>query len=104
MTYYICIWYGTTGERQWGGTDIYIIAIARHTCTHTQHTHIAIATPIYRIPRKFRGRKVSRFSRFFGAPRNFFHENISVAIEKWALIAITMGIRESFFVKICVMH
>ena len=27
----------------------------------------------------------------------FFHENISVAIEKRALIAIIMGIRESFF-------
>ena len=48
---------------------------------------------------KFRG-----FHGFLVLRETFFHENISVAIEKWALIAITMGIRESFFVKICVMH
>ena len=48
---------------------------------------------------KFRG-----FRGFLVLRETFFHENISVAIEKRALIAITMGIRESFFVKICVMH
>ena len=48
---------------------------------------------------KFRG-----FRGFLVLRETFFHENISVAIEKQELIAITMGIRESFFVKICVMH
>ena len=48
---------------------------------------------------KFRG-----FRGFLLLRETFFHEIISVAIEKRALIAITMGIRESFFVKICVMH
>ena len=41
---------------------------------------------------KFRG-----FRGFLVLRETFFHENISVAIEKRALIAITMGIRESFF-------
>ena len=51
--------------------------------------------------------KVSRqksFAVFLVLRETFFHENISVAIEKRAVIAITMGIREKFFVKICVMH
>ena len=44
------------------------------------------------------------FCGFLVLRETFFHENISVAIEKQALIAINMGTRESFFVKICVMH
>ena len=48
--------------------------------------------------------EAEKFRGFLVLRETFFHENISVAIEKRALIAITMGIRKSFFVKICVMH
>ena len=48
--------------------------------------------------------EAEKFRGFLVLRETFFHENISVAIEKRPLIAITMGIRESFFVKICVMH
>ena len=52
----------------------------------------------------FEAEKFHGFRGFLVLRETFFHENISVAVEKRALIAITMGIRESFFVKICVMH
>ena len=44
--------------------------------------------------------EAEKFRGFLVLRETFFHENISVAIEKRALIAITMGIHESFFVKI----
>ena len=45
----------------------------------------------------FEAEKFCGFHGFLVLCETFFHENISVAIEKRALIAITMGIRESFF-------
>ena len=71
-----------------------------NTCITITDTHYV--TYVYTVYHE--SFEAEKFRGFLVLRETFFHESISVAIEKRALIAITMGIRKRIFVKICVMH